>query len=1090
MNSNKNNPDENVKLSINNKDNNNNNNSNSNNPSNVDNNVVVDPEQYKELQKQFVELQTKFDKKKIIYNKINKGLKVISSYLNKKKKLEAEKKKQMKKLLVEQNFNQKQKKPIKNKKKEHRHLMTSPPPPNIQKANVVQSGDYNDYNFSEADYETTTNNDNTTPKQSLKDKISPRSAHSSEQNTNKTMALNINQTDENEYNQIKVKFAKPSLNKDYKRNEPKRHKRVSTTNLLLNNNSNNNGNGTAFFGSSQNDDPMGNTNELLDFLDNEDLTNLKELDELNRLLNGDYVSDNHMNDYEQDDENNNSTNNNNNNIGRYCESCGENVITDYSDDLGDQETSSSDSDDISSDSLDISVSGMSGWSGLSGLSNNKNEDYDEEEFDETDDENDDEEDDDNNINGKSFDNINGNGTDNLTLIKSRKSIQFDTQGEVSNQLKIHRHKINKKINRKKQNRSKSSDIDDYSMSDSSLPISRITTQNTTNSQAVSGNDEKDNEIQEQQGTELREIKREQGGINTNNNGIDMDYKMNKGEPKQKGKRLTQSGKSRQYDAIKELHRKAIKMYKKKLLKKKDRLMKKEKEKQQQQQQQQPQPQTQAVNPSLKPIDEILQTDNIPELKEYLPSASASNKLIVPTITVNNNNNNLPQNIPQTSQIFSPSMMHLHQQSFSAPSQPNNITPYGGFNPPGSIMTPQINNGGLITPFKENQMYFQMNQGNINNNNNTNNNNNNNFNNMNSITPSNNQGLYQMNNPMMNIFSQNPNINPAITNNNNNNNINNNGNTNNNNNNSMIDSPSTNLAPTDNSGMISPRNHVSVSPKYSNLRSPNTIGSNFFLKYEPKKQSIISPNYNFNSLPQVYADSNENGGMSNRTGHSTSGSSISGNNKAMSNVIQQFASVYIQPENNNNNNNNKLISRQKNQSVMSSTSESFSSNSPLKQNETNYKQTKSRKQYVKCKVILPPEFESRDVITENDLLEIYDLKLSEKVKTTVDIWLQYHEVTSKNYSFERLDAEFGKKWKIKCEPKFIKKYNRRYLLTKSVKMALERDHLQDPFIYLNKLDSILLEEKKPISYFYKKANLPKWLLGDAKKEESENIEDSE
>lgn len=944
--------------------------------------VPVDPEQYKELQKQFAELQTKFDKKQIIYSKINKGLKVISSYLNKKKKLEAEKKKHNRKLLAEGNLNQRQ-------KKKHQHLTS---PPVIQKGTLLQSGDYNDYNFSEADYETTTNND-TTPKQSVKDKVSPRSGGSVEHSNSQSLNAKA-EGDEDALNQMKVKFDKPSLQKRHKK-KMRSHRRVASSSSISNGNEQNNG----LF--SQNEDSAGHSNELLAFLDNEDLTNLKELDELNRLLNGDYVSDNHLHAYQQQQQD--STNSKD---VKYCESCGENVISaesEYSD--NDEDSFSTASDDMSSDSLDISVSGMSGWSGLSGLSNNKTEDYDGD-FEDSDN--------DHEVDSNEM-NVDGNGTDGITLIKSKKSIQFDAQGEVKNQLKIHQHKIKKK-NKQKIGRSKSLDTEDYSMSDSSLPISRINTQNTTNSQVVSGNEEDDDD-------KIAKI---------------SESKPSNSLAKYNGKHLSHSGKSRQYDAIKELHRKAIKMYKKKLLKKRERLLKKDqkgldKEKSSNQ-----------TNQSLKPIDEILHSNIATDTKDNVPPASAA-RLSIPNITVTNSGAH--QNLSQNNQVLSPNMMYLHPAAFQGATQVN-IPPYNGFSQSGNILTPQLNNGGLITPFKEGQMFFTMNQGNGSNNPNF----------INNAIPSNNPTLSQMNTPMMNLFIQNSN--------------------NNNQTNSMIDSPNTNLVTGDPNGIVSPtnsRNHISVFPKFSNIRSPNTMGNNY-LKYDSKKQLAVSPNYNFNVMSTIYGDSNENTVSSSGSASNSSNGNIPlANNKSMSNVIQQFASVYIQPENN--------IKMDAHAPGLPATVSS------IKPDPIN-KPQKLKKTYNKSKVILPPKFESRQVITEANLLDIYDLKLSEKVKTTIDIWIQYHEVTSKNYSFERLDMEFGKKWKIKCEPKFIKKYNRRYLLIKSVKMALKRDKLDDPYLFLNRLDNILIEQKKPISYFYKKANLPKWLLGDIKKDENENIEDSE
>ncbi|CAI8509567.1 unnamed protein product [Hanseniaspora opuntiae] len=249
------------------------------------------------------------------------------------------------------------------------------------------SNDYTQYNFSEADYETTTNNE--TPNRNVND------------NSNSTH-LNVDDSNLFEPSAIKVKFdntdKKEHLHKAFnKTTNHKKHVKVSSLNDYTNQDINK-------------DILMTNENDLMKLLDNEDMLNLKELNELNRLISDGYTLDESVQPSQPAD------------MGKYCESC----------------------EDYVNFRRRRCVSGMSGFSGLSGLSNNNKAEYYSDGY-QSDDES----------SGQDNDNMvplesttsntfkNNKLDDNLVLLKGRKSIQFDKKEELSNQMKIQQHKVEK-----------------------------------------------------------------------------------------------------------------------------------------------------------------------------------------------------------------------------------------------------------------------------------------------------------------------------------------------------------------------------------------------------------------------------------------------------------------------------------------------------------------------------------------------------------------------------------------------------------------------------------------------------------------------
>lgn len=777
-------------------------------------NQTIDPQKYDELQKQYNELQSKFEKKKVIYNKIHKGLKVISSYLNKKKKMEQERK-------LKKN----------NKKK--------------------LSNDYTQYNFSEADYETTTNNE--TPNRNIND------------NSNSTH-MNVDDSNLFEPSAIKVKFdnthTKEHLHKAFNKTaKRKKHVKVSSLNDYSNQDINK-------------DILMTNENDLMKLLDNEDMLNLKELNELNRLISDGYTLDESVQPSQSLE------------MGKYCESCEDYVVSEGDDGMDfstDEDWDSSDSDD----SLDISVSGMSGFSGLSGLSNNNKAEYYSDGY-QSDDESSGQDDDNllplESVTSNNF--KNNKLDDNLVLLNGRKSIQFDKKEELSNQMKIQQHKVEKyKKMGKKVTKSKSLDNDDFSMSDSSLPISRINTQNTSNSQMISDVEMNKDDI-----------------ISKESSNNERHSKVRK---KEYGKRLKRTGKDDQYDAIKELHRKAIRMYKRKLMKKRQRMLERSNE---------GGSKGLKKNTKLRPIREVLGDSVSLDMKKATPS--------LPNVTA----------------------IEAHPA-------------HNGF------MQYMLLNSVGQTPYKDNLMFYS------------------------GLVQNNNQNtpLMPMETPAMNAASP-------------------------------LNDPNLVLS-------YKPMNTVAVSPKYSNVRLALSNGASV------KRPSLPSSSLSFNTIVN-----NETSALETTSPNE----STSGNN--MNKVIQQFANVYIE------------------------------------QGDTNEedKASKPKKKYVKVVINIPDEFKDKGIITEEEFFDIFGLRIPEKTKSAVDIWNQHHQVNERGHSFEKLNAEFGTKWKIKCEPKFIKKYNRRHVIIKAVKSYMKRNNTDDPYECLNRLDNYLIEKNKPISYLFIRHNLPPWL----------------
>jgi len=292
----------------------------------------------------------------------------------------------------------------------------------------------------------------------------------------------------------------------------------------------------------------------------------------------------------------------------------------------------------------------------------------------------------------------------------------------------------------------------------------------------------------------------------------------------------------------------------------------------------------------------------------------------------------------------------------------------------------------------------------------------------------NGGMPQMNPNKDNMYYNTPNMNLML---------------NNMNNNMSIDTPQIHTASpiNDPNSLLNYKpqmNSLAVSPKFSNVRLASGImpmGANML---GLKRPSIPSSNPSFNNYTNNIV---ETPSLDTTVATTIASPNESNNGGNMSKVIQQFANVYIQP-------------------------------GTLKAEED--KMTKTKKKYVKAVINIPDEFKDKDIITEEDLFNIFGLKISEKTKTAVDIWNQFHQVNELGHSFDKLNREFGTKWKMKCEAKFIKKYNRRHVMIKAVKSYMKLINTDDPYECLNKLDKYLTDENKPISYFFIRQHLPDWL----------------
>ncbi|KAL6950882.1 hypothetical protein ACO0QE_000164 [Hanseniaspora vineae] len=115
------------------------------------------------------------------------------------------------------------------------------------------------------------------------------------------------------------------------------------------------------------------------------------------------------------------------------------------------------------------------------------------------------------------------------------------------------------------------------------------------------------------------------------------------------------------------------------------------------------------------------------------------------------------------------------------------------------------------------------------------------------------------------------------------------------------------------------------------------------------------------------------------------------------------------------------------------------------------------------------------LTESDVFERWGVFFNERIKKVEDVWAEYHRVSEKGYSFEKLDLLWSNKWKLHCEPKFVKKFNRRLVMIKAIQNAVIESG-QSASKFVDFMDQVLVDRKKPISHFYKKTNIPNLLEG--------------
>ena len=117
------------------------------------------------------------------------------------------------------------------------------------------------------------------------------------------------------------------------------------------------------------------------------------------------------------------------------------------------------------------------------------------------------------------------------------------------------------------------------------------------------------------------------------------------------------------------------------------------------------------------------------------------------------------------------------------------------------------------------------------------------------------------------------------------------------------------------------------------------------------------------------------------------------------------------------------------------------------------------------------------LTESDVFERWGVFFNERIKKVEDVWAEYHRVSEKGYSFEKLDLLWSNKWKLHCEPKFVKKFNRRLVMIKAIQNAVNETG-DSASRFVNFMDQVLIDRKKPISHFYKKTNIPNLLKSSA------------
>ncbi|CEP60352.1 transcription activator GCR1-like domain-containing protein LALA0_S01e08768g [Lachancea lanzarotensis] len=109
------------------------------------------------------------------------------------------------------------------------------------------------------------------------------------------------------------------------------------------------------------------------------------------------------------------------------------------------------------------------------------------------------------------------------------------------------------------------------------------------------------------------------------------------------------------------------------------------------------------------------------------------------------------------------------------------------------------------------------------------------------------------------------------------------------------------------------------------------------------------------------------------------------------------------------------------------------------------------------------------LDERDILDKWGIQFSEKYTAVSEVWNEYHKIGSKGVSIRSLESSFSTRWRANLRKNVKKKYSRRLIIIRAIETGMKRGKTLNECIAI--LEEFLTDAKKPISYLYRKANLP-------------------
>lgn len=109
------------------------------------------------------------------------------------------------------------------------------------------------------------------------------------------------------------------------------------------------------------------------------------------------------------------------------------------------------------------------------------------------------------------------------------------------------------------------------------------------------------------------------------------------------------------------------------------------------------------------------------------------------------------------------------------------------------------------------------------------------------------------------------------------------------------------------------------------------------------------------------------------------------------------------------------------------------------------------------------------IDEVDVLDKWGVKFSDKYETIWDVWNEYNNLGTKDFSIKQLEDSYANVWRKYLKKSVKKKYNRRLVVIRAIETSVRKGRLLEETIGI--LENHLKEMNKPVSYYYTKSNLP-------------------